>query len=52
MGAAELLLPEPRSFEVEITIEKLKSYKSSCTCQILAELTQAGGPQNSHLYSE
>jgi hypothetical protein len=40
---AESLLAEPSGFEVEIAIEKLKKYKSSCTDTILAELTQAGG---------
>jgi hypothetical protein len=40
---AEPLVPEPRSFEVEIAIEKLKRNKSPRIDQILAELIQAGG---------
>jgi hypothetical protein len=39
---AELLASEPSCFEVEIAIEKLESYKSLSTDQILAELIQAG----------
>jgi hypothetical protein len=42
-------VPEPSSFEVEITIEKLKRHKSPGIDQILAELTQAEG---NTLYSE
>jgi hypothetical protein len=42
MLTAELLVPEPSSFEVEIAIEKLKRYKSLGTDQIPAELIQAG----------
>jgi hypothetical protein len=41
--AAEPLVPEPSSLEVETAIEKLKSYKSQSINQILAELIQAGG---------
>jgi hypothetical protein len=41
--AAEPLVLEPSSSEVEIAIEKLKRYKSPGTDQILAELIQAGG---------
>jgi hypothetical protein len=40
---AEPLVPEPGSSEVEIAIEKLKSYKSPGTDQIPAELIHAGG---------
>jgi hypothetical protein len=40
---AEPLVPEPSLAEVEITIGKLKSYKSLGTDQILAELIKAGG---------
>jgi len=39
---AELLIPEPSSFEVEIPVEKLKVYKLPGTDQILAELIQTG----------
>jgi hypothetical protein len=40
---AEPLIPEPNSFEVEITIEKQKRYKLPGIDQIPAELIQAGG---------
>jgi hypothetical protein len=40
---AEPLVPDPSSFEVEIAIAKLKSYKSPGIDHILAELIQAGG---------
>jgi hypothetical protein len=40
---AEPLVPEPKSSEVEIAIEKLKRYKSPGVDQIPAELIQAGG---------
>jgi hypothetical protein len=40
---AEPLVPEPSSSEVEIAIEKLKSYQSPGFDQIPAELIQAGG---------
>jgi hypothetical protein len=40
---AEPLVPDPSLVEVEIAIEKLKSYKSQCTDQIPAELMKAGG---------
>ena len=40
---AEPLVPEPSAFEVEMAIEKLKSYKSPGIDQIPAELIQAGG---------
>ena len=39
---AEPLVPEPSTFEVELAIEKIKSQKSPCTDQILAELIKAG----------
>jgi hypothetical protein len=38
----ELLVPEPSLVKVEVTIGKLKSYKSPGTDQILAELIKAG----------
>jgi hypothetical protein len=37
---AELLVPEPNAFEVEMVTEKLKSQKSPGTDQIPAELRQ------------
>jgi hypothetical protein len=40
---AEPLVPEPSSFEVKITIARLKKYKSRGSDQILAELIHAGG---------
>jgi hypothetical protein len=40
---AEPLVPEPSFVEVEIATGKLKSYKSSGTDQIPAELIKAGG---------
>jgi hypothetical protein len=40
---AEPLVPGPSHFEVEISIAKLKNYKSPGSDQILAELYQAGG---------
>jgi hypothetical protein len=40
---AELSLPDPRPFEVEIAIARLKRYKSPGSDQILPELIQAGG---------
>jgi hypothetical protein len=49
MHTAEPLVPEPSLVEVEIAIEKLKSYKSPGTDQIPAELIKAGGET---LYSE
>jgi hypothetical protein len=39
---AEPLVPEPSLIEVEIAIGKLKSYKSTGTDQILAEMIKAG----------
>jgi hypothetical protein len=42
MQMAELLVPEPSLIEVEITIGKLKSYKSLGTDQILAEFIKVG----------
>jgi hypothetical protein len=41
--AAELLVPGPSRLEVEISIAKLKEYKSLGSDQIPAELIQAGG---------
>jgi hypothetical protein len=41
--AAEPLVPEPSSSQVEIATEKLKKYKSPGIDQILAEPIQAGG---------
>jgi len=35
-------VPEPRAFEIELTIENLKSYKSPGIDQIPAELIKAG----------
>jgi hypothetical protein len=46
---AEPFVPEPNLVELEIAIEKLKSYKSPHTDQIPAELIEAGGET---LYSE
>jgi hypothetical protein len=43
MHRAEPLLPEPRPFEVEISIEKLKRYKSPGIYQIPAEFIHAEG---------
>jgi hypothetical protein len=40
---AEPLVPEPSLIDVEIAIGKLKSYKSTGTDQIPAELIKAGG---------
>jgi hypothetical protein len=40
---AELLAPDPRSFEVEPAIAKFKRYKLPGTDQILTKLIQAGG---------
>jgi hypothetical protein len=40
---AETLVPGPSHLEVEISIAKLKKYKSPGSGQILAELIQAGG---------
>jgi hypothetical protein len=40
---AEPIVPDPRPFEVEVAIAKLKRYKSPGTDQIPAELFQAGG---------
>jgi hypothetical protein len=40
---AEPLVPEPSVFEIEMAIEKLKTYKSPGIDQIPAELIKAGG---------
>jgi hypothetical protein len=39
---AEPVVPDPSPFEVEIPIEKLKTYKSSGSDQIPSELIQEG----------
>ena len=39
----EPLVPEPRAFEVELVIEKLKNHKSPGIDQIPAERIKAGG---------
>ena len=41
LHTAEPLVPEPSAFEVQLAIEKLKSYKSPSTDQIPAELIKA-----------
>jgi hypothetical protein len=38
MNTAEALVLEPSSYEVKITIEKLRTSKSPCTDKILAEM--------------
>jgi hypothetical protein len=43
MRRAEALVPGPSPFDVEITIAKLKKYKSPGNDQIPVELIQAGG---------
>jgi hypothetical protein len=43
MHTAEPFVPEPSSSEVEVTIGKLKRYKSPGVDQIPAELIQTGG---------
>jgi len=40
---AEPLVPEPSASEVELAIDKLKSYKSPCIDQIPVELIKSGG---------
>ena len=42
-NATELLVPEPSTFEVEVTTEELKSHKSPGIDQISAELIKVGG---------
>jgi hypothetical protein len=42
MHTPEPLVPEPGSFEVEITIEKLKNYKSLGIGKTVAEVIQTG----------
>jgi hypothetical protein len=39
----ESLVPEPGSFDIEITIENLQRYELRGNDQILADLIQAGG---------
>jgi hypothetical protein len=43
MQTPEPLVPGPSPYEVEIAIAKLKTYKSSGSDKIPAELIQAGG---------
>jgi hypothetical protein len=43
MDRAEPLVSEPNYSEAEITVEKLKRYKSQNIDQVPAELIQAGG---------
>jgi hypothetical protein len=43
MYTDEPLVPDPTSFQVQITVEMLKRYKSPSTGQIPAELFQAEG---------
>jgi hypothetical protein len=43
MHTAELLVPEPSSFKVEIIVEELKRCKLAGIDQISVELTQPGG---------
>jgi hypothetical protein len=43
MQTVEPLVPEPHSFGVEISTDKLKKYKSPGIDQITAEPSQAGG---------
>ena len=40
---AEPLVPEPRAFDVELAIEKVKYHKSPGIDQIPAKLSKAGG---------
>jgi hypothetical protein len=47
---AEPLVPEPSLVEVEIAIGKFKSYKSTGTDQIPAELIKAGGETYSQIH--
>jgi hypothetical protein len=47
---AEHLVPEPSLVEVEIAIEKLKSFKSPGTDQILAKVIKAGGETQTYLF--
>jgi hypothetical protein len=43
MHTTEPIVPEPSSFEVEITVEKYKRCKLPSTDQILLDFIQAGG---------
>jgi hypothetical protein len=43
MHTAELLVPYPSPFQVEIAVAKLKKYKSPGSDNILSELIQAAG---------
>jgi hypothetical protein len=40
---ADYLIPDPRPFEFQIAVAKMKRYKSAGSDQILAELIQGGG---------
>jgi hypothetical protein len=42
---ADALVPEPRAFEVEMVIEKQKTFKSPCIDQILAQLINTVVPK-------
>ena len=46
INTTEPLLPEPSTFELERTIEKLKRQKSPSIDQIPTELIKAGGKNN------
>jgi hypothetical protein len=43
MHTADILVPKPSAFEIELAIKKLKRHKSPGTDQIPAELIKAGG---------
>jgi hypothetical protein len=43
MHKAELIVPQPSSIEVKISVEKLKRYKSPSNDQISAEVIQTRG---------
>jgi hypothetical protein len=43
MHTAELLVPDPSPFHVEVAISKLKKYKLPGGDQISGKLSQAGG---------
>jgi hypothetical protein len=43
MRRVEKLLLDPSFNEVDISVQNLKPYESSCTFQIPTELSQAGG---------
>jgi hypothetical protein len=52
LHTADPLEPEPSSFVPEISIAKLKRYKSPGIDRILAELLQAGGEIIIRIYKE